>query len=108
MTVGDPRGIGPEVVSKALADPGVRERCDVVVIGPDGGGAEVTESIGRWRPGSDAAQAGMLSGLAIERAVARVDGTPIERRELVIAPHLVIRGTTAPLDPAAGELRAVQ
>jgi 4-hydroxythreonine-4-phosphate dehydrogenase len=69
MTVGDPRGIGPEVVAKALADSRVSERCDVVVIGPEGVGIPVTESIGQWRPGSDAALAGMLSGLAIERAV---------------------------------------
>ncbi|MDB4870753.1 MAG: 4-hydroxythreonine-4-phosphate dehydrogenase [Gemmatimonadales bacterium] len=69
MTVGDPRGIGPEVVAKALADSRVSERCDVVVIGPEGVGIPVTESIGQWRAGSDAALAGMLSGLAIERAV---------------------------------------
>jgi 4-hydroxythreonine-4-phosphate dehydrogenase len=69
MTVGDPRGIGPEVVSKALADSRVSERCDVVVIGPEGAGVPVTDSIGVWRSGADAAMAGMLSGLAIERAV---------------------------------------
>jgi hypothetical protein len=26
-----------------------------------------------------------------------VDGTPVTDREIVIAPHLVVRGTTAPL-----------
>jgi 4-hydroxythreonine-4-phosphate dehydrogenase len=91
MTVGDPRGIGPEVVAKALADPRVSERCDVVVIGPGGTGAKVTESIGSWRPGSDAALAGMLSGLAIERAVrmaqaGEVDGlvtAPIDKSALL-------------------------
>jgi 4-hydroxythreonine-4-phosphate dehydrogenase len=69
MTVGDPRGIGPEIVTKALADPQVSERCDVVVIGPEGAGAEVAESVGRWIPKKGAALAGKLSGLAIERAV---------------------------------------
>ena len=54
MTVGDPRGIGPEVVTKALADSRVSERCDVVVIGPEGAGVKVAESIGHWRPGSEA------------------------------------------------------
>jgi 4-hydroxythreonine-4-phosphate dehydrogenase len=91
MTVGDPRGIGPEVVAKALADPRVSERCDVVVIGPEGAGVDVSESIGQWRPGSDAALAGMLSGLAIERAVqmalaAEVDGivtAPIDKSALL-------------------------
>ncbi len=69
MTVGDPRGIGPEIVAKALADPEVDERCDVVVIGPDGIGVAVGEPIGKWVPESDPAIAGKLSGLAIERAV---------------------------------------
>jgi 4-hydroxythreonine-4-phosphate dehydrogenase len=69
MTAGDPRGIGPEIVSKALADPKVSERCDIVVIGPDGTSARPQESIGAWRMDSDAANAGRLSGLAIERAV---------------------------------------
>jgi 4-hydroxythreonine-4-phosphate dehydrogenase len=69
MTVGDPRGIGPEVVAKALADSRVSERCDVMVVGPEGAGVQVAESIGQWRPGSDASLAGKLSGLAIERAV---------------------------------------
>jgi 4-hydroxythreonine-4-phosphate dehydrogenase len=67
--VGDPRGIGPEVVAKALADSRVSERCDVVVVGPEGAGVQVDESIGQWKRGSDAALAGKLSGLAIERAV---------------------------------------
>ena len=69
MTVGDPRGIGPEIVLKALADPRVGERCDVVVVGPTNSGVEVNESIGDWRAGAGAAAAGKLAGLAIERAV---------------------------------------
>jgi 4-hydroxythreonine-4-phosphate dehydrogenase len=69
MTVGDPRGIGPEIVAKALADPGVSERCDVVVVGPEGAGVAVSERVGHWVPGSGPAVAGNLSGLAIARAV---------------------------------------
>jgi 4-hydroxythreonine-4-phosphate dehydrogenase len=69
MTVGDPRGIGPEIVAKALADSRVGERCDIVVVGPQESGVRVSESVGRWRPEGGAALAGMLSGLAIERAV---------------------------------------
>ncbi len=69
MTVGDPRGIGPEIVAKALADSRVGERCDIVVVGPQESGVQVSESVGRWRLEGGAALAGMLSGLAIERAV---------------------------------------
>ena len=69
MTVGDPRGIGPEIVAKALADSRVGERCDIVVVGPQESGVQVSESVGRWRPADGATLAGMLSGLAIERAV---------------------------------------
>jgi 4-hydroxythreonine-4-phosphate dehydrogenase len=69
MTVGDPRGIGPEIVAKALADSRVGERYDIVVIGPQGSGVQVDESVGRWKPEGGATLAGMLSGLAIERAV---------------------------------------
>jgi 4-hydroxythreonine-4-phosphate dehydrogenase len=89
MTVGDPRGIGPEVVAKALADPQVSERCDVVVIGPQGLGVDVTESIGTWSPGSDAALAGRLSGLAIERAVQMAQSGAVQGI------------VTAPIDKAA-------
>ena len=70
MTVGDARGIGPEIVAKALADPEVSERCDVVVIGPEGIDVPVNERIGKWLPKSGAAFAGRLSGMAIEKAVA--------------------------------------
>ena len=90
MTVGDPRGIGPEIVAKALADPQVGERCDIVVVGPEGAGVKVGEPVGLWLPKSDAALAGRLSGLAIERAVAMaldgaVDGivtAPIDKAAL--------------------------
>jgi 4-hydroxythreonine-4-phosphate dehydrogenase len=70
MTVGDPRGIGPEIVAKALADPRVSERCDVVVVGPEGAGVGVGERVGEWVAKSGPTLAGKLSGLAIERAVA--------------------------------------
>ncbi len=69
ITVGDPRGIGPEIVAKALADSRVGERCDIVVVGPQESGVRVDESVGRWKPEGGATLAGMLSGLAIERAV---------------------------------------
>jgi 4-hydroxythreonine-4-phosphate dehydrogenase len=89
MTVGDPRGIGPEIVAKALADPRVSERCDIVVVGPEETGVAVAESVGHWLPESGAAFAGKLSGQAIERAV-----------EMALAG--VVDGiVTAPIDKAA-------
>jgi 4-hydroxythreonine-4-phosphate dehydrogenase len=89
MTVGDPRGIGPEIVSKALADPRVVERCDVLVVGPEGLGLPVAEPIERWLPESGAAFAGRLSGMAIERAV--------EMAQAGVVEGIV----TAPIDKAA-------
>jgi 4-hydroxythreonine-4-phosphate dehydrogenase len=91
MTVGDPRGIGPEIVAKALADKLVGERCDVVVVGPEGAGVDVAEAVGRWRANGGAELAGKLSGLAIERAVelamaGEVDGivtAPIDKSALL-------------------------
>jgi 4-hydroxythreonine-4-phosphate dehydrogenase len=89
MTVGDPRGIGPEIVAKTLADPRVGERCDIVVVGPEGHGLKVSEPVERWIGEEGAAYAGKLSGLAIERAV-----------ELATAG--VVQGiVTAPIDKAA-------
>jgi 4-hydroxythreonine-4-phosphate dehydrogenase len=69
ITLGDPRGIGPEIVRKALDDPRVRDGVDALLVGPTGTGVDVNESVGRWAPGGSAADAGRLSGLAIERAV---------------------------------------
>jgi len=91
MTVGDPRGIGPEIVAKALADPRVGGRFDIVVVGPRAAGVEVQESVGDWQPDMGMAAAGKLSGLAIERAVelarrGEVDGivtAPIDKAALL-------------------------
>jgi 4-hydroxythreonine-4-phosphate dehydrogenase len=69
ITLGDPRGIGPEIVRAALGDERVRERCAAVVVGPRGAGLDVDEPVGEWTGGGDAAAAGRLAGLAIERAV---------------------------------------
>jgi 4-hydroxythreonine-4-phosphate dehydrogenase len=78
MTVGDPRGIGPEVVTKALADPRVGERCDVVVVGPENSSAQIDISVGQWTRAGDVARAGTLSGLAIERAVEMAKAGEVE------------------------------
>ncbi|MBI3567046.1 MAG: 4-hydroxythreonine-4-phosphate dehydrogenase PdxA [Gemmatimonadetes bacterium] len=70
VTLGDPRGIGAEVVAKALATESVRAACDAVVVGPTGLAVAPDVAIGAWTAGDDEAHAGRLAGLAIERAVA--------------------------------------
>ncbi|HRQ78520.1 MAG TPA: 4-hydroxythreonine-4-phosphate dehydrogenase PdxA [Gemmatimonadaceae bacterium] len=75
VTLGDPRGIGPEIVRAALATPEVAGAARCIVVGPTGAGVAVEESVGAWhgRPGPStpelAATAGKLAALAIERAV---------------------------------------
>lgn len=89
VTVGDPRGIGPEIIVKALADPRVGGRSDLVIVGPAGCGIDVDETAGAWTEAGGAALAGKLSGLAIDRAV-----------ELATRGH--VRGiVTGPVDKAA-------
>src|SRR5215210_5300272 len=91
VTAGDPRGIGPEIINKALADPRIGERSDLMVIGPAGCGVDIDESIGEWKGGSNAAEAGKLSGKAIVRAtelalngvVAGIVTAPIDKSALL-------------------------
>lgn len=71
ITLGDPRGIGPEIVAKALGDPSVAALGPFVLVGASGTGVEVQHDVGRWHPGtSSVGDAGRLAGRAIERAVA--------------------------------------
>ena len=71
MTVGDPRGIGPEVVAAALAGASAA----ITVVGPDdvvaAMGAERVAGVGRWDGGGAASLelAGRLTGRAVEEAV---------------------------------------
>jgi 4-hydroxythreonine-4-phosphate dehydrogenase len=88
VTLGDPRGIGPEVTARALATAELRELSDYLLVGPPGlvEGFE-TLSVGDWRPGADTERAGWLAGeavrLGVELALAgEVDGlvtAPIEK-----------------------------
>jgi 4-hydroxythreonine-4-phosphate dehydrogenase len=70
ITLGDPRGIGPEIVAAAIGDSRVRATCDLVIVGPSGTLVPVNEEIGEWSAGGSAAHGGKLAGLAIERATA--------------------------------------
>ncbi|HVH12432.1 MAG TPA: 4-hydroxythreonine-4-phosphate dehydrogenase PdxA [Longimicrobium sp.] len=89
ITLGDPRGIGPEVTAGALADPEVVRAADFVLVGPRAllraGTADV--SAGAWTAEDGAAAAGRIAGEAIRIAVEMamrgdVDGivtAPIEK-----------------------------
>ena len=90
VSLGDARGIGPEIVARALADERVRGACELLVVGPDGCGVGVHESVGDWHTGGSAALAGQFAGRAIERA-AHLAGVPVammlasERLRVVLA-----------------------
>lgn len=90
LTLGDPRGIGPEIVAKALNDPRVGALGAFwQVIGPVGTGVPVSEAVGDWTAAGDAADAGRFAGLAVERAAR-------------LALEGVVDGmVTAPLDKSA-------
>ncbi len=91
ITLGDPRGIGPEIVAKALEDERVREVCDPLIVGPDGAGVRVDRSVGAWDESGGAAMAGRLAGTAIEDAaslalsgeVAGIVTAPIDKAALL-------------------------
>ena len=91
MTLGDVRGIGPEIIVKAAASRAVRDAADLVFVGPDNAGVDVDERTGSWSASGTATDAGRLAGRAIERAVAlalegAVDGivtAPIDKAALL-------------------------
>lgn len=92
ITLGDARGIGPEIVAAARADARVRASAELVLVGPTGTGLTVHDAIGEW-PGADGspALAGQLAGAAVDRAIvlalgAEVDGivtAPIDKHALL-------------------------
>lgn len=91
VTLGDPRGIGPEVAAAAARRLG--EEADLVFVGPAGTGADSAATsfvdVGAWVGTGTPAEAGMLAGRAIEQGTRLVlDGA---------ADALV----TAPIDKAA-------
>jgi len=97
VTLGDPRGIGPEVTAAVLADAELRERAELLTVGPSGCGIAPDVAVGEWRPTGDDARdipaAGHLAGLAIERAVSLA--TSGRARGIVTAPidkHALLLG----------------
>jgi 4-hydroxythreonine-4-phosphate dehydrogenase len=95
VTLGDPRGIGPEVATKAARLlQKLPDRPSLLFIGPYGTGAEFAADefipVGNWEPGADEATAGRLTGAAIEEAtrlasagtVAGIVTAPIDKHAL--------------------------
>ena len=91
VTLGDPRGIGPEIVARALSDPSVAAAADFVLYGPRGAAAgHPLVAVGDWRSGDGVAAAGRVAGEAIRAAAAaalagEVDGVvtaPIDKHAL--------------------------
>lgn len=119
VTLGDPRGIGPEVVTRALT--GGPLGADIVLVGPDdllnGIAARSRIGVGAWGAGSGEGsggpdgvrQAGLLAVRSIERAVwlaraGEVDAVvtgPVEKRALHLAGYPV-PGVTELLSRLAG------
>ena len=69
VTLGDPRGIGPEIVAKMVRDGRALREAKLLLVGPSGTAVPVDESVGAWSESADPALAGTLAGAAIERAV---------------------------------------
>lgn len=95
VTLGDPRGIGPEVAAKAARRLAPSpDRPELLFIGPRGTAADDAADeflpVGDWQAGGSAADAGRLAGAAIERAAelalaGAVDGVvtaPIDKNAL--------------------------
>ncbi len=98
VTLGDPRGIGPELVNAVLADDDIADLCDLLIVGPRGTEVDVHESVGDWTPGATAAMAGKLAGDAVVRAVELAQSGAV--RGIVTAPldkhALLLGGYDAP------------
>jgi 4-hydroxythreonine-4-phosphate dehydrogenase len=73
VTLGDPRGIGPEVAAAAARQFRAATHHQLIFIGPAGTRADAlaleTVHTGHWPGGADAALAGALAGAAIDAAI---------------------------------------
>jgi 4-hydroxythreonine-4-phosphate dehydrogenase len=68
VTLGDVRGIGPEIVGAAAADPRVRAAAELRLVGPSLATLAVDDRVGDWNGGSES-DAGRLAALAVDRAI---------------------------------------
>jgi 4-hydroxythreonine-4-phosphate dehydrogenase len=73
VTLGDPRGIGPEIAAAAARQVRVAAPHRLIFIGPAGTGADdaadEARHVGEWLHGGSAEEAGRLAGLAIDEAI---------------------------------------
>lgn len=88
VTLGDPRGIGPEIVAAALAAGQDAAALVLVTVGPTGTAVDPDVVVGHWN-GGGSAEAGRLAGAAIERATAMATAGEVAGM------------VTAPIDKAA-------
>jgi 4-hydroxythreonine-4-phosphate dehydrogenase len=90
VTLGDPRGVGPEIAAAVLADLALGEAAELVPVGPLGVLAHpALVGVGSWSPNGSPAEAGRLAGEAVRVAV-----------EMAMAGD-VAGIVTAPIDKAA-------
>lgn len=90
VTLGDPRGIGPEVAAAVLKDETIAATAELIPVGPAGVVDDARlVSVGEWESGAGIAEAGRLAGEAIREA------TGMAMRGEVAAV------VTAPIDKAA-------
>jgi 4-hydroxythreonine-4-phosphate dehydrogenase len=93
VTLGDVRGIGPEIVRAAAANPRVRAAAALRLVGPPLPELPVDEPVGDWPAGERRTEslAGRLAGAAVDRAIelatsGRVDGivtAPLDKHALL-------------------------
>jgi 4-hydroxythreonine-4-phosphate dehydrogenase len=93
VSLGDPRGIGPEIVAAARRDARVRANADLHVIGPEALEG-VDEAVGEWGPvRRSEGDAGRAAGQAVDRAIALALAGAVEG--IVTAPldkHALLAG----------------
>ncbi len=113
VTLGDPRGIGPEVAAAAVRALGGDEGIRLIIVGPEGtladdvAGDRIT--LGYWSSDGGEEEAGRLAGMAIEKAahlalqgeVAGVVTAPIDKHALRLAGY-AFPGHTEMLAALAG------
>ena len=95
VTLGDVRGIGPEIVRAAAADPRVRAAAALRLVGPALPHLPVDVDVGAWpRDGERSeALAGRLAGTAVDRAIALAQSGDVDG--IVTAPldkHALLAG----------------
>ena len=80
-------------VLDTLRRAGLDVPADISVVGYDDSSVARFRHIALTTVAQDAAT---LTELAVQRAIDRIEGQPAQHRELIVPPHLVIRGTTGP------------